>query len=458
MKRGKKTLLLLAALGVLVGAYYLTKALTKEPEVADTKGSYEIAAVTADTLTEMSWKNGDDTITLKKTDAGWAYAPDETFPLNQDKAGEMADSLAALKGTRELTGDMKLSDYGLETPAFTVSVKTADAAYTYQMGDKTTLTSEYYVKLADKDAIYTVSKSLSDIFSASLNDLAVMPSIPAIGDATSLTIGEAVNQTYDTAQGVWKRAGTEELSATASVTDLIDKLKNLTFKSIVSWKADAAALATYGLDKPTEVVVASAVTQADASVVKAVFELEIGSAGTDGVYARLKDSDIVCLIDSSAASALTGATDDSLRDMTVLAVTFDNMRAVTLTAGGATAELSCTVTQTQSTTADAQAADAAKTQETRTYTLNGAQTDADTAATLYSALSALKGTGIAVSRSGAETTVLTAAVTDANGNTQTITLNEYDADNYVLDSACERRLLVSADTVDSLARKIKNIK
>ena len=106
MKRGKKMLLLLAALCVLVGAYYLTKALTKEPEVADTEGSYEIAAVTTDTLTEMSWKNGDDTITLKKTDAGWAYAPDETFPLNQDKAGEMADSLAALKGTNRDPGWM----------------------------------------------------------------------------------------------------------------------------------------------------------------------------------------------------------------------------------------------------------------------------------------------------------------------------------------------------------------
>ena len=458
MKRGKKMLLLLAALCVLVGAYYLTKALTKEPEVADTEGSYEIAAVTTDTLTEMSWKNGDDTITLKKTDAGWSYAPDETFPLNQDKAAEMAEALAALKGTRELTGDMKLSDYGLETPAFTVSIKTSDADYTYQMGDETTLTSEYYVKLADKDTIYTVSKSLSDIFSSSLNDLAVVPSIPTIGDATALTIGETVNQTYDAAQSVWKRAGTEELSATASVTTLIDKLKNLTFTSLVTWKADAEALATYGLDKPTEITVTSTITQDDASVVKALFELEIGSAGTDGVYARLKGSSIVCLIDSSTASALTGATDDSLRDMTVLTTSFDNMRTATMTAGGATAELSCTVEQTQSTDADAQSTDAPTTQETRVYTLNGAQTDADTAKALYSVLTSLKGTGIAASRADAETTVLTASVTDANGNTQTITLNEYDADNYVLDSACERRLLVSADTVDSLTRKIKNIK
>lgn len=467
MKRGKKMLALLLTLAVLVGGYFAVTALTKEPEVTQAGGEYAVADVTNDNLTAMEWTYNDQTITLQKTDTGWQNASDAAYPLDQQKAQTLADTLTQMKGTRELTGDLTLSDYGLAQPAFTVKATTKDGATVeYLMGDATALTSEYYVKVSGKDAIYTVADSLSDVFSKGLNELAQLETIPAIGEMSHVALSGALDQTYDAQSERWARTGTQEWSDTAQIEALNDEIKALAFDSLVTYSADTAKMAEYGLADGQTLTVESTVTDADNKTAPSTLKLMLG--GTDAAsgnrYAKLEDSQMVYLIKSDSLTALSATTDDTLRDKTVSDMTWDDLRGMTLAWNDAEHVLSHTVQAVPEASAAPEASEASTTstapestaapETAETVTFDGAFIDAQIGKDLLSALTA-KATGAAGDAKADAAVVLRATLTGADGQTQTLTLREYNASSYYLESDCERKLLVSADGIDQLVRQAK---
>lgn len=465
MKRSKKMLVLLAALALLVGGYYLVTALTKEPDVTTADaGSYELSGLTADNLTSLSWTNNGEAVALQKTADGWVKPDDADYPLDQTAASTLADALIGLKGTRELTGTLTASDYGVTDESFAVTAKLSDGTETvYTMGAATPLDEQYYLKASGKDAIYTVESDLSTTFSKGYNELAVKESLPAIGTATQVSVGTAVNQTLDSTSGRWARTGTAELADTSKVDSLISGIGDLALGSLVTYSADDAALAIYGLDAPTTVTVHS--TNADDAA--QTFALELGAADADGTnrYARIVGSRMVYLMDAASLTDVLAATDDSLRDLTLTSMTWDELSEMTLRWGDASRTIRHTytaATTAEAIAATAEATDApAATEATEapvpaeSVTVDGAEADLATCKALFDALSGEAATGVADTVDASSAVVLSIVLQSADGASETLTLHEHDADSYWLESACERKLLVSADTIDKLIRQAK---
>ena len=123
MSRGGRLLALLAVLAVLCGGYFVVTNMTQKEAVIETGGSFEVAGLTPDEITSMAWQNGDETIRLVRADGVWSLDGEANFPLKQDVADELASDIAALEATHTVTGGADAADYGLDEPAFTVTVE-----------------------------------------------------------------------------------------------------------------------------------------------------------------------------------------------------------------------------------------------------------------------------------------------------------------------------------------------
>lgn len=195
MKRSKKMLLLLIALVLCVGGYYGVQLLGSDTaSVSEEAGTFALNSHTADDLTGLSWSNNDERFAFTLSDGAWSVTADPAFPLNQTDVQSMADDLLALVGTRQLDGVTDLAAYGLAEPTFSVTASWSDGtSTTYAVGDETPFGDGYYISLGQEHVIYTITDDISDIFDTTLNDLAVLESIPAATAATRLTIADGSN-------------------------------------------------------------------------------------------------------------------------------------------------------------------------------------------------------------------------------------------------------------------------
>lgn len=459
MKRSKKMLVLLAALVVLVGGYYLVTALTKEPDVSTAaEGSYDLCGLTADNLTGLSWMHDGEAVTLQKTQDGWMKTDDAAYPLDQDAAQALADTLLQLKGTRELTGVTTLSDYGLTDESFSVTATTADGTEaTLQMGDETPLDEQYYLKVSGKDAVYTVEETLATAFAKGYNELAVKETLPQIGTAHEVTITGTVSQRLDSQSGRWARTGTAELSDTSKVEALVGSIGELSLDTLVTYNADDAALTAYGLDAPTAVTV----LYTDADGAEQTFALEIGGADTSGTYCytRVAGSRMVYLMTADSLTAVLAANDNSLRNLTLSTVTWEELSEMTLRWGNAICVIDHSYEAAAETGAAPTAEAATEAAETpaaaESATVNGKAADPEACKALLTALTGETATGVADSVDEQSEAVLSITLQNLDGTSETLTLHEHDADSYWLESDCERKLLVNADTIDKLIRQAK---
>ena len=90
----------------------------------------------ADAVTALSYKSGDENVSLVKKDGTWYDAEDESFPLNQKFLETMVNKTAQLKAQRYVgNGDKAFSQYGLENPSNVITVTTADKEVKILLGD-----------------------------------------------------------------------------------------------------------------------------------------------------------------------------------------------------------------------------------------------------------------------------------------------------------------------------------
>ena len=363
--RFAKLACLLGALVVLVGGYAAVKHFTQAQSVVETEISFEIAGVSPEEVNALSWTYDGETLRLTRQDGVWSLEGEETFPLNQALADEMAESITGLTATHSITGVEDPADYGLETPAATVEVGLEDGeTLVYEMGDYNELTDEYYLRFSKNEALYTVATSLESIFPYGRVDLLDKPEIPSLDNPNHIVIAGTdadVDQTYfEDSTGMtytdayhWFHVGMDGKalpSDTEKVETLLSTISGITWQDCADTNASEEALAGYGLS-PAQTMVSVDWTQEqaeadgtdaaaedtaeetedtseepeagaaeEAQVEYMTFELLIGAMDeeTGMYYAALPGSAQVYLIDADTAETLQSATNDSLRTDDVL--------------------------------------------------------------------------------------------------------------------------------------------
>lgn len=108
---------------------------------------------------------GDQSITVEHKDAGWVIAGDSPQPAGETKVTQALDRLTGLKPTRTLTDVQNLADFGLEQPAWTITlIPNQGDAVVFNVGDENPRGSARYVQVAGDPSVYLVSKfSVEDV-------------------------------------------------------------------------------------------------------------------------------------------------------------------------------------------------------------------------------------------------------------------------------------------------------
>ena len=433
MKRTKKMLLLLIALVLCVGGYYGVQLLGSDTaSVTEEAGTFALNSHTADDLAGLNWTNGDESFAFTLSDGAWSVTADPAFPLNQTDVQSMADDLLALVGTRQLDGVTDLAAYGLAEPTFSVTASWADGtSTTYAMGDETPFGDGYYISLGHENIVYTIEDDIADIFDTTMNDLAVLESIPSTTAATRLTVGSTLDIVKEEASRtinegeVWYDSLTGAALDATAAEDLIATAQAIAWAELAEPTASDEELTAFGVDEAS----ATAITLYEGEA--AAMTLLIGTQNDNGdYYARLPGSTMVYTVAGSDVSSLLTASAESMPGMVIIDLAAENVQSATFTAGEAAH------TWVASAGEDAEDEVAAD----------------ELGESLWDSILALEASSLIDAADGAP--ILTVEVSAVNGQSATLTFTEYDAQSYAV-TAQERCFLVDAADVDAIIRTLR---
>ena len=364
MKRSGKMILLLLVAVALCGGYLAVQNLSQKETVAAEDVQISLLNAEADDVTGLSWETDGAAVTLKKQDGVWRMDGDDAFPVDQDAAQKLAQSVANLTANRRLSGVETLSDYGLEQPTFAVTVTLADGDWhLISQGALNALSGDAYVQVSGSEDVYIVSDAPADAFDLGREDLLAMESLPEIADAMQLELStpERAQTLRYRAAGTdsYEDAETGRLMDADAVASFIDALNAINWTGCVSYSAGDAERTRFGLDEPTAEVrvryaadaddgdaaengdAAAASDDATASDDGAAdtgeFVLLLGGTSSDdgSVYAATSaDSAMIYTISSADAQAIYDAIDGGLESNRVFFADWDAATAVRVTAGG----------------------------------------------------------------------------------------------------------------------------
>lgn len=421
MRRGKKMIVLLGLLCVLLGGYVWLGGQEQEDGVSEQEGVFPLWQEDAD-VASLSWTQDGETFTFIKGENVWQRQGDADFPVNQTALANLADTIAGLSATTELTDVSQPADYGLDEPAFSVSAADADGqTVTFDMGDATPFEDGYYVRVTGRDAVYVIEESLADAFDKSLAQLATMEEMPAVLQATRLTVGDTLDVTYDEEMDAWRDTATGEALDGDAVKSLVSVATDLAWSELITTDATDEELAEWKLDDAQAV----AVTLYSGDVAERTVLLGDKNAETDR-YARLPDSRMVYTFYADDADDLLEASIDTLWQKQPVTMTAEELGEAAFTWEGGQA------------------------------VLTAADSESTTAQSVMEQLGAIEGTArVALEEPGE--TVLTVQLTDGEGVAQTLSFHAYDVDSYLLPITDAHGMLVPAQDVDKLIRMLKQL-
>lgn len=255
MKKEQKRNLLLAsvtALLLLIIYIMMPSGAVGKPEEGIT-----VYSMDADTVTGLSFESSGGRIDLVRTDKGGVYEEDKTFPLNQNFVDTMLDKTAQLTARRFVAeGSRHFGEYGLDRPSNEIQVTGTGRTETIYLGSTNSATGDCYMAVGGSEKIYTVDSTFSNLFSSSLNTMAIRETLPGISlDNMTMVTVEEKGGTFtfsrsgpgDGAWNVSEKIGTERPADTGLVSGCLGKLVKLRYEEMTVYRPSEGQMEEYGL-------------------------------------------------------------------------------------------------------------------------------------------------------------------------------------------------------------------
>jgi len=247
--RFRTTLLLILVLAGL-GTYVYFVEYPKAEEEAKKKTLFELKA---DDVTQVTLDYGDHKIVLKKSGADWRI----TEPLDVPAEAATAKNLVSAIADCELKRDLKepssdLSQYGLDKPFVTVTVKVGDKDLpAFMVGKNTPVGFSTYVQRADDKKIQLTSSAFRSGMDKKVKDLRDKSIVDFVdGDVQRLELsGEGKQLVLVQKDDKWSIEQPAAYAADGStVRSFLSTLRSMRATDFPD--DQPADLAPYGLDKP----------------------------------------------------------------------------------------------------------------------------------------------------------------------------------------------------------------
>jgi hypothetical protein len=323
MKRSKKLIVLIAVLVILVVAVTIITKLTA-PEPYSAEDNSIPLSIPAETVTNLAWDFGGESLSLSSDGETWSYDGDPEFPLDQSYPEAMLSALEKLSASQMLESPAALSEYGLDVPSLTVSVTANGAKTVFYIGNQNAVTSEYYLTIGSDGAVYMIDSTLAAAFSKGLYDIVQLEGFSSITSVDRMTIynGDEVLEIYseedpaDAAALLWFAVGEDGTSIAldaGQANTLVNYSRGFTWDSCINYHATAEELEAYGFDGTARITMEYTATAEDGTESAGVVDLLFGKAVDEELrYAKLADSDMVYVASATKISDMLGATLDSL--------------------------------------------------------------------------------------------------------------------------------------------------
>ena len=174
----KKMTALLFAIGilcVLAGVFFLVKSRSAAYE-EEQKVHYDtLIDLTANKIARIEWEtSGGEKFAFARESGVWKYEYDETFTVDQEKANLLASGMTGVSVYQVIPDVTDLAPYGLDAPAYRISVTDRDGNTTNVLiGDNNeTAGSVYAIYEGKPDTVYSVQPSIKAAVEKKLSDFA----------------------------------------------------------------------------------------------------------------------------------------------------------------------------------------------------------------------------------------------------------------------------------------------
>ncbi|MBE5962471.1 MAG: DUF4340 domain-containing protein [Lachnospiraceae bacterium] len=321
--RKKKNLIslvsLLVVLMLLIVGYALVADRNKkqeEKEAAKEDTSYILSNQEEDAFSNISVTSGDTAFELVYEGDTWYLSGDDEFPLDQTKAGAMADGLESLSSNQlVIESPEDLSEYGLKDPLITVvGTTTYGDTITIAFGDELAAGNGYYSMVNGEAKVYVLTSTIRDKYDMSMTDLLKVEDTPDIDDTliTGVKVSSDTfpsftllydenNATDHSGQNLypWYISDVYPQNVNADTTAVNDMLTNYTtfsLSSCVDYKKEN--LGQYGLSTPKTTLSVWYREEEDGEVLE--YTVYVGNQDENGnYYVRPENSDCTYIMTAS---------------------------------------------------------------------------------------------------------------------------------------------------------------
>lgn len=186
MKR-RSTLIICACVCLVIFALYFI--LSSLPDREKTPDGEENAYLyidqnDIDDIIGFSFVGGDFDLSFEKDGSGaWKYSENLSLPVNKAFVEKTLSGIELFLAKREIARDLsekELSEYGLNTPAYTLTLTLEKEEKTYLFGDFIESKGLYYATEKSSGAVYLVERTYVDSFSLEITDFLTFDTLPDI--------------------------------------------------------------------------------------------------------------------------------------------------------------------------------------------------------------------------------------------------------------------------------------
>lgn len=259
-KQFLRLFLILAALLFVYGGITLYNSWQQKDSASS---GIRVVELDPEEIEEISYTDTVDTVTCRKDGGTWYEASDKNFPLKQSRAEDAVSSFTKITANRKLKEPEELESYGLDDPAYTVTMTDSQGSKTEIWIGSVASNSDYYLTADGGETIYTVSSLITEdlIFDESL--LLQTETFPEIDSSNLISL--KIEKNGKTLVNCEKES--EEDEDENEDEDLIStygsELSGITLDTCVEYNAGKRKLKQYGLDTEKRKTVTAVYTDSE---------------------------------------------------------------------------------------------------------------------------------------------------------------------------------------------------
>jgi len=132
----------------------------------------------------LRYDNGSVTLSFALDEDGkWIWSDGPDFPLNDGTVTSIVGTLSALKFQQVLPAAESKEEYGMDTPAATLTASGGGEEQTLVFGKTTTDGDSYYMMMnGDESTVYIVADTLVKLMRIPIYDMCVLPELPDLSE------------------------------------------------------------------------------------------------------------------------------------------------------------------------------------------------------------------------------------------------------------------------------------